>query len=530
MQTDCISYQQSGYFSKLITDYLEQKTELKSLYNHFPSSENFKLQIEEKQTGFLESNRIALVEALSNQYKNFDTSEKTKSNIQKLTSPNTFTITTGHQLNLMTGPLYFIYKITSTINLCNQLKKDYPNSDFVPVYWMATEDHDFEEINFFQYKNTKIKWDVVSKGPVGRLSTNGLDIVYEAFANALGNSINATYLKELFQKSYLQHTTLAAATRFLVNELFGNQGLVILDGDDSSLKRLFIPYVKKELINQTSFLTVTATNEQLKANYPIQVNPREINLFYIEDSLRERIVQKDNLYTINNTSISYTQEELLALLKTNPEKFSPNVILRPLYQEVVLPNLAYIGGGGELAYWLQLKSNFETNTIPFPILVLRNSVLISSEKQSHKATKLKLSWTDLFRNQQDLFNCKTKEFSKLTIDFTSHKEILHQQFIALKKIAQQTDQSFLGAVEAQEKKQMNGLETLEKRLLKAEKRVHKDNLERIINIQNELFPGQSLQERKANFSQFYMEYGPELFHCLSANLNPLEADFKIFTL
>ncbi len=530
MPTDCISYQQSGYFSKLITDYLEQKAELESLYNHFPTSENFKLQIAEKQNSFPQVNRSTLVNAVAKQYEDCKTSEATNANIQKLEHSNTFTITTGHQLNLFTGPLYFVYKITSTINLCHQLKKDYPHCDFVPVYWMATEDHDFEEINFFQYKNTKIKWDVESKGPVGRLSTNGLDIVYEAFANVLGNSINATYLKELFQKSYLQHPSLAAATRFLVNELFGNQGLVILDGDDSSLKRLFIPYIKKELINQTSYKNVTTTNEHLKVNYPIQVNPREINLFYIEDSLRERIVQKDNHFAINNTSISYTPEELLALLETNPEKFSPNVILRPLYQEVILPNLAYIGGGGELAYWLQLKSNFEANAIPFPMLVLRNSVLIASEKQSQKAAKLELSWADLFCNQQDLFNLKTKEFSKFTIDFTPQKESLRQQFIALKEIAQQTDPSFLGAVNAQEKKQTNGLETLEKRLLKAEKRVHKDHLERIINLQNELFPGQSLQERKANFSQFYMEYGPEIFQHLTANLNPLEADFKIITL
>jgi bacillithiol biosynthesis cysteine-adding enzyme BshC len=530
MPTDCISYQESSYFSKLITDYLEQKPELDLLYNHFPTLNNFKLQIAEKQNSFPQVNRTTLVNAITKQYQDCKTTEVTNVNIQKLAHSNTFTITTGHQLNLFTGPLYFVYKITSTINLCLQLKKEYPQYDFVPVYWMATEDHDFEEINFFQHKNTKIKWDVECKGPVGRLKTNSLDLVFEAFANILGNSIHATYLKELFQKSYLQHHTLAAATRFLVNELFGNQGLVILDGDDNTLKRLFIPYVKKELINQTSYKTVSTTNEKLKASYPIQVNPREINLFFIEDTLRERIVLKDNKYTINNTSLSYTSEEFLDLLETNPEKFSPNVILRPLYQEVILPNLAYIGGGGELAYWLQLKSNFEANTIPFPILVLRNSALISSNKQTQKATKLELSWADLFCNQQELFNRKTREFSKFTIDFSLQKEALYHQFKALKEIAQQTDPSFLGAVEAQEKKQIKGLDTLEKRLLKAEKRVHKDQLERIINLQNELFPAQSLQERKANFSQFYLEYGPELFKQLSANLNPLEADFKIITL
>lgn len=530
MPTDSISYQESGYFTQLIIDYLEEKPELKSLYNRFPKLKNFKDQIDEKTQNYSQENRTVLVAALEKQYSSFKISEATKDNISLLSNSETFTITTGHQLNLFTGPLYFLYKIVSTINLCVTLKNEYPEHNFVPIYWMATEDHDFEEINYFHFKNAKIKWSADSHGPVGRLSTAGLQDVYEVFANALGIGENAAFLKNLFQNSYLKHNNLADATRFLANELFGNKGLVILDGDDANLKQLFIPFLKDELLNRTSFQKVTETNSNLKRNYEIQVNPREINLFYVENHLRERIVFEANQFKINNTNLTFSEKQIVALLESNPEKFSPNVIMRPLYQEVVLPNLCYIGGGGEISYWLQLLSNFNASKITFPILLLRNSVLIASEKQIHKAAKLNLSWKDLFTNQQALFTSKTKEFSAFNIDFSAQKEHLKQQFEKLTAIANQTDKSFIGAVNAQQTKQIKGLENLERRLLKAEKRVYTEKLERIIEIQNELFPNQGLQERKLNFSDFYIDVNSRLIEKLFEDLKPLESNFTIINL
>lgn len=534
MPNDCISYQNSGYFSKLIVDYLNENPELQSLYHRFPKIENFKAQIEEKKSNFnsndnLNNKRTTLVNALEKQYSNFEISEVAKQNVKLLNDSKTFTIATGHQLNLFTGPLYFLYKIVSTINLCHELKLAYPENNFVPIYWMATEDHDFEEINYFNFKEKKIQWNTNSKGPVGRLSTEGLSKVFEDFSNELGSSTHANELKNIFTESYLKHSNLADATRYLANVLFGEHGLVIIDGDDVALKKEFSPYVKEELLNQSSFKNVNESNEQLK-KYDIQVNPREINLFYIENALRERIVFENNRYKINNTKLEFSEEEIIALVDKSPEKFSPNVILRPLYQEVILPNLCYIGGGGEMAYWLELKSNFDYHNITFPMLLIRNSALLVSEKQSNKADKLQLTWLDLFLNQQQLQSKKTREFSQFTIDFTVQKAHLKRQFEELHQIAKQTDSSFLGAVKAQEAKQIKGLENLEKRLLKAEKRVHTEQLERIISLQNELFPIQSLQERKLNFSDFYLEHGTYLIEKLIDNLKPLEQEFNVLIL
>jgi bacillithiol biosynthesis cysteine-adding enzyme BshC len=529
MPSDCISYQKSGYFSKLIVDYLDENSGLETLYNRLPKIENFKEQIAEKQQNFSVENRHVLVSELEKQNAKFEISETTLNNIKLLNNSNTFTITTGHQLNLFTGPLYFIYKIVSTINLCKQLKKEYPEQNFVPIYWMATEDHDFEEINHFHCKENTIRWKRESFGPVGRLSTEGLDNVFDVFSNVIGPSLNAKKLKELFINTYIEQSNLADASRYIANELFKKEGLVIIDGDSKALKKIFIPYIKKEFLEQASFKNVTQTNKYLE-DYFVQVNPRDINLFYIEDTIRERIVLENGIYKIKNTAIQFTETEILIELENHPERFSPNVILRPLYQEVVLPNLCYIGGGGELAYWLELKSNFEANKITFPALLLRDSVLLVLEKQSQKADKLNLTWNDLFSNQDELLKSKTKEYSKFKIDFTEQKKSLKKQFGNLLEIAIQTDKSFIGAVKAQETKQIKGLENLEKRLLKAEKKVHKEELERITLLQNELFPNQILQERIANFSEFYLEHGDLLIEKISIELNALSQEFKIITL
>jgi bacillithiol biosynthesis cysteine-adding enzyme BshC len=532
MPTDCISYQNSGYFSPLMNDYLNQKTELHSLYNRFPTLENFEEQIEEKKINFNGNDNLkrqTLVSALKKQYAELTVSKETLNHIELLNQPNTFTVTTGHQLNLFSGPLYFLYKIISTINVTTELKAKYPDYNFVPVYWMATEDHDFEEINYFSFKGKKFHWNRESNGPVGRLTTKGLADFLEIYAMEIGSSTNANAIKKLFEDSYIKHDNLADATRYLANALFGSSGLVILDADNPDLKRSFIPYIKDELLHQTSFKTVTETIEKIK-DYFVQVNPREINLFYIEDDLRERIILEDGIYKVNHTKIEFTETEILALLESNPEKFSPNVIMRPLYQEVILPNLCYIGGGGEIAYWFELKSFFASAKVTFPILLLRNSVLLATEKQNKKADKLNLTWSDLFSKQAVLVNRITQKLSDFPIDFTEQKEALRKQFETLLELANHTDKSFLGAVKAQEVKQTKGLETLEKRLLIAQKRKFHDELQRVIDLQNELFPNQSLQERQANFSEFYLENGERLIPQLMSQLKPLEQNFNIITL
>jgi len=532
MDIDCLPFKNTGYFSKLICDYVEEHTQLAPFYNRFPHLENFEQQIAEKKASFPMENRRVLQSALRHQYENQTLSKNTKQHITALSDQNTFTVVTGHQLNLFTGPLYFLYKIISTINLCETLKKQYPEQHFVPVYWMATEDHDFEEINYFNFKGKKVQWNKEASGAVGHLKTDGLEDVLTTFLNLLGTSSNAKLLKELFEASYLKNNNLTEATRYLANELFGAYGLVIVDGDDADLKRLLIRYAKTDILELTAHKAVSETIEKLKGletDYGVQVNPREINYFYLVDGLRERIFERDGSYFVNDTDIKFSKEALLGELEAHPERFSPNVIARPLYQEVILPNLCYIGGGGELAYWLELKSAFGAMQVPFPMLLLRNSALVITPKQKEKLQKLNVSLADVFLKQNTLINKKIRQVSNIDIDFTTQKKCLEEQFKALYDMAEQTDKSFLGAVKAQEVKQKKGLDHLEKRLLKAQKHKLEDHVSRLAELQNELFPAKSLQERNLNFSELYLEYGEALMPMLFKALDPLKQEFVIIT-
>ncbi|WP_028375863.1 bacillithiol biosynthesis cysteine-adding enzyme BshC [Leeuwenhoekiella sp. MAR_2009_132] len=533
MSTHYLPYKETGYFSKLICDYLDENEAVNDFYSNFPTIENFEKQLKNKQ--FSAANRAVLVSSLRQQYAHLELTESVDRALDLLGQEQTYTVTTGHQLNLFTGPLYFLYKIISTISLSRKLKEQYPTSDFVPVYWMATEDHDFDEINYFRLHGKKIQWNREDtqdndKGAVGVFNTEGLDTILGLICAELGTTKLAKELCDLFEEAYIKHDNLADATRYLAHSLFGDYGLVIVDGNDSALKRVFAPFMKQELLEQHSFKYVTKQAEALEhKGYPVQVNAREINLFYMSKDSRERILEKNGSFYVNNTALTFSKEELLQKLEESPEQFSPNVIMRPLYQEVILPNLAYIGGGGELAYWLELKSFFDKVGVEFPILMLRNSALLITEKQSQKLSNLDLSIDDIFLKQNDLVNRKIRKISNIDVDFSKQKEHLVKQFEELYSIAEQTDASFLGAVKAQEVKQLKGLENLEKRLLTAQKKKLGDHIQRFTAIQNDLFPAENLQERVMNFSEFYLEYGEALIPKLFESLDPLDFRFTVIT-
>ena len=527
-----IPFEDTGFFSGLIEDYLGQRDELKPFYGRFPSLEAFKGQIADKQREFPKSHRIRVSEILSQQYAALKVTDQTRENIEALKDSKTFTVVTGHQLNLFTGPLYFAYKILCAVKLAAELSEAYPDCRFVPVYWMATEDHDFEEINHFNFRGKNIHWNREASGGVGRMDLEGLEAVYETFSADLGPGKRADTLRDLFKNAYLKQSNLAAATRYLANELFGALGLVIIDADEPRLKALFTPHIEKDVFDNLGYQTVGKSIDRLEGlsrDYHIQVSPREINYFYLLDGMRSRLVAREEGFGVVDSQLHFSEGELRSELREHPERFSPNVITRPLYQEVILPNLCYIGGGGELAYWLELKDYFDASKVVFPILLLRNSALLITDKQRAKLEKLEVDVKDLFMDPERLIEKRVRAISEIPIDFSSQREHLKKQFQGLYDLAGKTDKSFLGAVKAQEVKQLNGLDRLEKRLLRAQKRKLTDTVSRVRDLQDSLFPGGSLQERSRNFSEFYLDKGPALFEDLLQGFSPLDMEFSVCT-
>lgn len=529
-----VPIQQTRAFSKLVEDYASNKEGLSNQYGLRPDIASFQQQIKSK-AHFDSEHRYILVKSLTQQYARLKDvridSGRVEANVLSLERGNTFTVTTGHQLNLFTGPLYFWYKIVHAINLAKELKKEYPESNFVPVYWMATEDHDFEEINHIHLYGGVPQWSRPAGGAVGRLDNSGMDQVLSELSEVLGLSDNANYLRDLFNRAYLGQETLADATRYMVHELFASEGLVIVDGDDVELKELFHQAAGLELKEQVIYNTSKEAVAYLEKEYHVQVNPRRINLFYLTKDARNRFDRDEaGGWTVVDTDQKLTESEVDDLLKKHPKRFSPNAIMRPLYQEIILPNLAYIGGGAEVAYWMELKESFEAFEVPFPILFLRNSGLLVGKKENRKREKLGIEWSSLFLKVDELTNRKIAETTNEDLELKAFHEQIESIFTELEQIASRTDKSFIGAVNAQRQKQTNGLKNLEKRLLKAEKRKHDELVTRIQDLKWSLFPADKLQERYDNFIPYFEEYGSEFKKALLEHLDPLTFDFHILYL
>ena len=338
----------------------------------------------------------------------------------------------------------------------------------------------------------------------------------------MGESEHSGELFRIFEEAYMFNPTLADAMRFLVMRLLGQYGLVVLDGNSPELKSLFIPILKDELQLQSSSKYVEETNALLHSlNYKAQVTPRSINLFFMEDGVRERIVKApDGHYEVVNTDLRFSEEMIFDLLEKQPERFSPNVVLRPVYQEYILPNLAYVGGPGEISYWLQYKSMFDYHKVHFPMLVKRESVLILERSMVKKLDQFNISVEELFLSQEDLIKKYILEESgdfDIT-EFTKQGKLL---FADLLKQVTAIDQTLGGTVSAEEQKLLNAIEQIKKKVHAALKRQHDASVNQIKAMKEKVFPDGVLQERHLNFIPFYLSYG-------SSFMETLKKEIKVF--
>lgn len=519
MQHKKIPLADTKAFPAFFLDYINQNESLRPYYHRFPHPRNFKEQIAEKLKSFPAQQRDVLVASLQRQYQGVKTTEKVSANIALLKDSNTCTITTGHQLNIFTGPLYFIYKIVTVVNTCRRLKEIYPDYNFVPVYWMASEDHDYDEIKYFRLYGKKYVWETSQGGAVGRFNTQGLDKLLKEMPGDTA----------IFREAYTKNKTLSAAVRYYVNSLFANEGLVVLDADDRELKKLFIPVIEEDIFQNTTHALVNETNKDLEDHgYKAQVLCRDINFFYLDQDIRDRIEKQDERFVVIEKNISFTESQLRSIIREEPEKFSPNVILRPLYQEWILPDLAYVGGPAENIYWLQLKKVFDHYKVPFPMLMPRNFAVIVDHTVQRKLEKTGLDFQQLFEDKNYLYNHWTLSNSKnnltVGIERTRVKEIYDQ----LKKRVESIDPTLGPFTEAEGKRVIDSLERIERKLLRAEKRRHSDKLQQIDAVKDALFPEGGLQERTDNFLNFYQQ-DTQFISKLIQYFDPFDYQFNVLT-
>ena len=523
-----IPYSQTNSFSKLVLDYLDDAEQFQPFYNYPINIDGFKKAVKDREA--YKVDRTVLVEVLKAQYANTTISEKLKVNINSLLQPNTYTVCTAHQPNIFTGHLYFIYKILHAIKLSESLKVALPQNNFVPVYYMGSEDADLDELGEVHINGTRYKWQTNQTGAVGRMliDKNFISII-DAIAGQLSIKKNGEEIIKQVSHFYAEGTTIEKATFQFVHYLFNVYGLVILMPDNNLLKKEFASIISKELKEQFSEKAVAHTVALFPKEYKVQAAGRPINVFYLKDNIRERIELTGDKYFIANTTLVFTQLQLLEELNFYPERFSPNVILRPVFQEMILPNVAFIGGGGELAYWLELKNVFEIAQAFFPPLLLRNSFTIINKYTAEKIVQLGFQKQGIFKTEKDLLEEIIKKESKLVLDINAEKEELKILYDKIKNVASNIDSTLNCHVHALRTQALNRLEILEKKMLKAEKKNFEAQQRQIKKVKNALNPTGNLQERVDNILEYITLYGEEFIEELYENSNDLKAEFTILT-
>lgn len=519
--------------SKTDLAYLSADPALRPFYEYDPTLASFPEAIrrrgEQNEPG--EAWRQSLAQVLREQYSGLPDTEAVMANINALEKTGCFTVTTAHQPSLLLGPLYYLYKAITTIQLAEAVTAQ-GQARVLPVFVLGSEDHDIEELNHVSLFNNSLIWTPAESGAVGSMPNTQVLPLLAELKTMLGESENAHQLLNAIETAYQTRRNFAAATQALLHFLFGRFGLLVLDTNHPVLKQRFIPVMADELLQRSSLRLINETIADLQtAGFKTQAAPREINLFYMRNDVakpfRERIVLENERYAVLNTDFSFDEADILQELQAHPERFSPNVVLRPVYQEMILPNVAYVGGGGELAYWLERKRQFEHYNLHFPVLVRRHSVLWIEPEGQKKWQKLGFSWADLFAETEALVKQYIAAHAAAEISLQTEMADLQEIYERLATKAARIDPTLEKSLRADAVKAQAGLEQWQSRLVRAEKQKHEVALNQLRAVKAKLFPNDGLQERSDNFIPYYLKHGAGFIDALKEELKPFAAGFVV---
>jgi len=367
-------------------------------FTHFSPSIG-SIQDYAKQRTFSHEHRKILSDVMKLQYTSIHWSQDAVlKNIEALEQDDAFTLTTGQQIHVLWWPIFFVTKILDVLELSKHMNEKNDGNRYIPVFWMASEDHDLEEINYVDVYGEKFTWNTQDTGwPVGRYSTQWLmELVLQVRERLDESPENDRYLK-LWEYAYAEFATLAQATHRVLDHLFGEEGLIVLDADNVALKSIFVASMKKECVEQVSYNALVKQTSLLEEAWlDGQAIPKDINLFYMTDTSRTRIVPAE-------------VTSLLQDIESHPERFSPNVFLRTIYQESILPNLVYIAWPGEIKYWLQMKEMFEAYDLKMPVLLPRQLTQYLSEKYRWTITESDIDVPQWFVSYEDFLSLVKEE-------------------------------------------------------------------------------------------------------------------------
>lgn len=495
-----IPFNKIGKFNKLFKDYVGGKPFVNSLVDiplHARNIKDF-----EKKLDFSPDKRKVLVEVLEEQHSHLGIGNKL---IPSLLNENTYTVTTGHQLNIFGGPLFILYKVLTTIKLASELKQNNSAYNFVPVFWLATEDHDFEEIRKIELFGKTVELEAGQSGPVGSMPVQLFRQALERVVDILGDSDRAREITRKLENAYASGTLAQATTRFWYDVLSDFE-FVIIDACHPRLKEVGAAMLQEEVMDSVASKNVLPVIKELEAkSYNVQAVPSDINMFWMEGESRLKISRSGDGFNVGNNEIGQT--EMAARLKKDCSALSPNVITRPIYQEIILPNLAYVGGPGEVAYWLELGKLFEHFNLSMPQLVPRANFGIIDERSLDTMQRVGVDYDDLLKDPEEVIRAK---FVEDEVDIANEINEIKKGLNALHQKIKDCAPGRLQMSEAVEAKTMKELERLEGHVVREAKKRHEKDVKKVRQLFESLFPANGLQERSASLPEYWIKVGNEL--------------------
>jgi bacillithiol biosynthesis cysteine-adding enzyme BshC len=515
-------------FSSLFTDYVSDFRKVQQYYGgDFRDEAHWRSLL--KRVSERPIDRSGIVQILAQQNKNFHCGVRTLAHIDSLLNDNAVAVVTGQQVGLFTGPLYTIYKTLTTLKLVDYLAGKFPEYIFVPVFWLEGEDHDYEEVNSINLINTanevatftyemRPPSNETNLGAVGKIEfDDGIVQLFEAIDQSLVQTEFKPKVLDLFRTAYQKGMTFNRAFAHLMNVLLENSGLVFLDPNDVEVKRLLAPLFQRELAETPKFCKlVIDRSAELEKQYHAQVKPKSLNLFFFHRGGRYLLEPRPDGYSLKGTRQHLTKEVVQQAAVQSPELFSPNVVLRPICQDWLLPTAAYIGGPSEVAYFAQLSPLYKEVQIPMPTIYPRASVTIVEEKAEKVLERFSLSFLDLFQDLEIVKSRVASQMAQLNIEelfgitLNSQLELLEH----IKEPLESVDPTLIGALDNTKKKVTTHLDALKEKAVAAQKRQHEVALRQIDKAANLVFPRSHFQERELNVLYFLNKYGLEFLRWL----------------
>ncbi len=524
MRAESISFEKVNQFSTRDKAYQKGVEDLSEFFK-FEFNEKELLNVVESRKQF-PVNRNVLVEELNSQYRETPYFESLSHSISLLKDENTFTVITAHQPSLLMGPLYYIYKICSAINVAR--RRNTKGFNILPIFILGAEDHDFDEIDHLYLFNKEIKWLRDQEGATGRMTTQGIDEIIQQTSEILGNGKFSEEINKKMAYAQRNSSTYGEFMFHFINQFFSEHGLIVVNFDNKAFKNEFIPFIKKEIFESVSKPLVENTQKQLEnKGYGQQAFVRDINFFYLSDKKRNRIEKNGDRFEILDTSISFSKEELISEIDNHPSRFSPNVIMRPIFQELIMPNLAYIGGGGELAYWMERKKQFEKFNIFYPMLIRRKSAAWLSPRVIKTINQINLSFEDLLLETDVLIKKFAIENSDESIEIIEELNTIEKAYNAIKAKASVIDSTLSPKLDAMKTNHFKAIEKIQTRMVRSLKQKNEVQINKIKKVKDQLFPGNGLQERKANFMEFYINHGQQMIKFLINECDPFQKEMLI---